>query len=279
MDTLPTLFLSHGAPTLPLEPGSAKDDFAALGRELRRPEAVLCVSAHWETAAPAVSGAQRPETIHDFHGFPAELYEIQYPAPGAPELAGRVALLLGEAGFEASVDEGRGLDHGAWVPMRLMYPDADVKVAQLSLQTNLGPAHHLALGRALAPLRAEGVLILASGSATHNLRDFGAHEYDSPAPPAVLEFEAWLKRAVAEGDVGTLLDYRALAPHAALNHPSDEHLLPLFVAVGAANQQVALGAATPTDHDPETGNGRIPGRLVHASHTWGILSMASFAWD
>lgn len=269
MSALPTLFLTHGAPTLPIEPGPAKEAFSALGRDLPRPESVLCISAHWETSAPAISGAEKPETIHDFYGFPAELYEIQYPAPGAPALADRVAELLGEAGLGVSVDTGRGLDHGAWVPMRLMYPDADMPVTQLSLQTPLGPTHHLALGRALAPLREEGVLILASGSATHNLRDFGAYEYDSPPPPYVLEFEAWLMQAVAEGNVGALVDYRARAPHAATNHPSDEHLLPLYVALGAA--QASFGA--------ENGNGRTPGRLIHASHAWGILSMASFAWD
>ncbi len=265
MSALPTLFLTHGAPTLPLEPGPAKDDFAALGRDLPRPESVLCISAHWETAAATVSGAERPETIHDFYGFPAELYEIQYPAPGAPELASRVTELLGEAGLGASIDTGRGLDHGAWVPMRLMYPEADMKVAQLSLQTPLGPAHHLALGRALAPLRQEGVLILASGSTTHNLRDFGAYEYDSPPPPYVLEFEAWLMQAVAEGDISALADWRARAPHAATNHPSDEHFLPIFIALGAA--QGAEDMPIP------------PARMIHTSHCWGILSMASFAWD
>ncbi len=277
MSALPTLFLSHGAPTLPIEPGPAKEDFSALGRDLPRPESVLCISAHWETTAPTVSGAERPGTIHDFHGFPAELYEIQYSAPGAPDLARRVAELLRGAGLGAEVDPGRGLDHGAWVPMRLMYPDADVPVAQLSLQTPLGPEHHLALGRALAPLRQEGVLILASGSATHNLRDFGAFEYDSPPPPYVLEFEAWLIQAVAEGDIAALVDWRARAPHAAANHPSDEHLLPLHVALGAAQ----------TDHGTTRGagtgggrtDGRTPGRLIHASHAWGIISMASFAWD
>lgn len=268
MARLPTLFLSHGSPTLALDPGPARDDFAALGRTLPRPKAVLCVSAHWETPAPAVSGAARPETIHDFHGFPDELYAIRYPAPGAPELAARAAGLLGGAGIETAIDPGRGLDHGAWVPLRIMYPEADVPVAQLSLQTPLGPAHHLAVGRALAPLREDGVLILASGSATHNLRDFGGRAYDAPALPYVLEFEAWLMRAVAEGEVGALADWRARAPHAATNHPTDEHLLPLFVALGAA-QGEARGKA---------GNGRVPGRLVHASHTWGILSMASFAW-
>jgi len=262
MTDLPSLFLTHGAPTLPLEPGPAREDFARLGAELPRPSAALCISAHWETVRPTVSSAVRPETIHDFYGFPAELYEIQYPASGAPELAERVAALLGAAGHDVALDPGRGLDHGAWVPMRLMYPSADVPVTQLSLQHGLGPDHHLAVGRALAPLRRDGVLILASGSATHNLREFRGHAYDAPVPGYVTEFESWLIDAVAAGDVDALVDYRRRAPAAARNHPSEEHFLPLFVALGAAMENGAAPAGT----------------LVHTSHTWGIISMASFAF-
>ena len=164
-ESLPSVFVSHGAPSLPLEETPARGFLEGLGGELGRPEAVLCVSAHWETAAPALSLAASPETIHDFFGFPEALYRLRYPAPGAPDLARRAAALLGAAGQEASLVEDRGLDHGAWIPLMLMYADAGVPVTQLSVLTGDGPTAHLALGRALAPLRAEGVLILGSGGA------------------------------------------------------------------------------------------------------------------
>src|SRR5215207_5313154 len=168
-NTLPAVFVSHGAPTLAVEEHAAVEFLKRLGGELGKPESILCVSAHWNTEAPTVSGTERPETIHDFGGFPEELYRMRYTAPGAPNLAGRVRELLGEAGLACTVSPARGLDHGAWVPLKLIYPEADVPVTQLSVQPLLGAEHHFLMGRALAPLRQERVLILATGSATHNL--------------------------------------------------------------------------------------------------------------
>ncbi|MBM3554161.1 MAG: dioxygenase [Alphaproteobacteria bacterium] len=248
---IPAVFVSHGAPTLLIEEDPVKAALVDLGRVLPRPKAVLCVSAHWESPAPLASRAPRPETIHDFFGFPRELYELRYPAPGAPDLARRVAGLVPGLGLDAE----RGLDHGAWVPLMLMYPEADIPATQLSIQHPLGPAHHLALGKALAPLREDGVLILASGSATHNL---GALAWGGDEVPAwAREFDDWLDAKIASGAVEDLTGYRARAPHAVAAHPRDEHLLPLFVALGAA-----------------TG----PGRANYRGFSHGALSMAAYVW-
>src|SRR5512141_1025377 len=183
--TLPTLFLSHGSPMHAIEPGAAGRAWKTLGRTLPRPRAVLMVSAHWETAVPMLTGNPKPQTIHDFGGFPKELYALSYAAPGDPALAARAVALLKNAGITAGVDGCRGLDHGAWVPLRWMYPGHDVPVIQLSVQTELGAAHHLRLGRALAPLADEGVLIVGSGHTTHNLRDWmdNARRLEREGPP------------------------------------------------------------------------------------------------
>jgi 4,5-DOPA dioxygenase extradiol len=257
-NALPAVFVSHGAPTLAVEQNDTVEFLKRLGGVLGRPQSILCVSAHWSTDAPAVSGAERPETIHDFGGFSEELYRIRYPAPGAPNLAARVGELLGKAGLAYTVSPTRGLDHGAWVPLRLVYPEADVPVTQLSVQPLLGTKHHFRLGRALAPLRDEGVLILATGSATHNLSLIGR----GGAPPAwALEFDEWLYRKIADGALEELLDYRRLAPHASVAHPTDEHLLPLFVAMGAGS-----------------GDFKARGRSLHRGWTWGSLSMAAYGF-
>ena len=234
MKPLPTLFLSHGSPMHAVAPGVVGDAWAALGRRLARPDAVLIASAHWETSVPMLTGNRRPETIHDFGGFPRELYEIRYPAPGAPDVATQAVKLLKDAGITAGVDGCRGLDHGAWVPLRWMYPEADVPVVQLAVQTARGTAHHLALGRALAPLRERGVLIVGSGHATHNLRDWiGQRGATQPMRYAV-EFSRWLEERLAANDERALLAYRDEAPGATRAHPTEEHFLPLFVAYGAA---------------------------------------------
>ncbi|WP_321800755.1 class III extradiol ring-cleavage dioxygenase [Caballeronia sp. J97] len=240
MSRLPTVFISHGAPTLPIDPSMPSSEFASLGKSLPRPRAILVLSAHWGTGQPVASTSERPETIHDFYGFPRALYELRYPAPGAPDLAKRAAALLGAQGIPAATTD-HGLDHGAWVPMLLMFPDADVPVAQLSIQPQLDAAHHFRVGRALRDLRDDGVMIVGSGQITHNLRmaDFSARPED--ADPRVTEFTDWFEGRMAERDIDALLDYRARAPHAALMHPTDEHLLPVFGALGAAADDYRLG--------------------------------------
>lgn len=254
---LPTLFVSHGAPTLAVEDGEAHRFLAGLGEQLGKPKAVLMVSAHYESPAPTVTAADRPETIHDFGGFPHELYEIQYPAPGDPPLAGRVAGLLNEAGLDARADPGRGLDHGAWVPLLLMYPDADVPVVQLAIDPPRGPAYHLRLGELLRPLREQGVLIIGSGGATHNLRLFFGSAPDAPVPDWVREFGEWLAKAIDHDRRDDLVHYRERGPRAADNHPTEEHYVPLLVA---------LGAMAPDE----------PRRRIHTSHTHGALMMDAY---
>ena len=229
------LFLSHGAPSLILEAGETGELWRHLGETLPRPSAILVVSAHWETRIPAVSAAVWPETIHDFSGFPDALYQMHYPAPGAPQLAEAVAKALRQAEITVQQDAERGLDHGAWIPLSLMYPQADIPVTQLSIQPEQDPAWHLALGRALRPLREQGVLIIASGSITHNLPAIFRHPPGAPAPEWVTGFCDWMAEKIAQGDLAVLADYRTRAPHAVQNHPTDEHLLPLFVALGAAD--------------------------------------------
>jgi len=252
---LPTLFVSHGAPTLALDPGATGAFWQRLGQELPRPRAVLCVSAHWATAEPELSHTASPETIHDFFGFPEPLYRIRYAAPGAPGVAERAAHLLDAAGIEIGIDRERGIDHGTWVPMRSLYPDADVPVLQLSVQPRRDAAWHDALGGALAPLREEGVLILASGGAVHNL---GALLWHGGNTPHWAErFDDWLASALAEGRKAELLDWKKRAPDARMAQPTDEHFLPLFVALGAAGE----GAR---------------GTRIHDGFTLGSLSMAAF---
>ena len=259
--TLPSIFLSHGSPMLPLTASAARDFLAGLGNSLPRPKAILVISAHWETDIPAVNAVAANETIYDFYGFPRELYELRYPAPGAPDLALAVAARLQAAGLPVGVDRARGLDHGAWVPLLLMYPQADIPVMQLSIQTEQGPAHHLALGRALAPLRDEGVLIIGSGSFTHNLGEFRKRrpEIDDPAPSLVVDFADWVHSAAIEGRIDDLVNYRRLAPHARDNHPTDEHFLPLFAALGAAGE-----------------NARV--ERLHNSANYGVLRMDVYAF-
>jgi Uncharacterized conserved protein len=239
MPSLPSLYISHGSPMTALQPGATGARLAELARALPRPEAIVIASAHWLAHAPLVGGAAQPETIHDFHGFPPALYQLRYPAPGAPALAARVMDLLDQAGLAPRLDPQRGLDHGAWVPLRLLYPDADIPVVPLSIQPgqaglNPGPAHQYALGRALAPLRKEGVLVIGSGSITHNLHDFRAGYSAEREAPYVRPFIGWIEQKLAAGDIDALLDYRRQAPFAQRAHPTDEHLLPLFVALGAA---------------------------------------------
>ncbi len=252
------IFLSHGAPTLPFEDVPARHFLEGLGARMAHPKAILAVSAHWETQVPMVNSVARNATIHDFYGFPAPLYELQYPAPGSVDLANDVANLVADAGLPVRVDGTRGLDHGAWVPLMLAWPEADIPVVQLSVQSHLGPGHHLALGRALQPLTEQGVLILASGSFTHDLSSFR-----SPLPEGepgwVTSFADWMDAAIMRGATCDLLSYREQAPNARRNHPTEEHLLPLFVALGAA------------------GEGAVAEHL-HSSTTYSVLRMDAYAF-
>ena len=215
-----------------LQPGPAGEAWAALGRRIGRPRAILIASAHWETGAPMLTGSARPPTIHDFYNFPEPLYRLRYPAPGAPDVAQRASELLAANGFEAGVDAQRGLDHGAWSPLLYMYPEADVPVVQLSVQPHLGPQHHVEVGRTLSRLTEEGVLVIGSGHLTHNLRDW-ARGQGAPAPYA-REFQDWVLQRLTNQDVNGLVQYRSLSPQGVRAHPTDEHFLPLFVALGAA---------------------------------------------
>lgn len=243
MSALPTLFLSHGAPSLPLDREHPTHVFLkGLGAKLETPRAILMVSAHWDTRVPGLTTSDHPETIHDFYGFPAPLYALRYPAPGSAGLARDTAALLDAAGLESGFDPERGLDHGAWVPLMLMYPQAGIPVVQLSVQTRAGAAHHLKLGEALQPLRDQGVLIVGSGGATHNLREFF-----QPAPGQdesyVPKFTAWLEDVLTRGDRQALADYRRLAPDAARAHPTEEHFFPLLVAAAAGGKAERIHTA------------------------------------
>jgi 4,5-DOPA dioxygenase extradiol len=257
MSRLPSLFVSHGAPTFALEPGLAGPLLTALGGALPRPEAVLVVSPHWMTPSPRVGLTAQPQTIHDFGGFDPALYRIDYPAPGHPRLAHKAVETLNAAGWTAQADERRGLDHGAWVPMLYLFPQADVPVFQVSLPSRLDAASAWALGEALAPLADDGVLIVGSGSLTHNLSEFRGHHGANEAYAA--EFAAWVREAVSTGDGARLRRTLAEAPHAARAHPSTEHFWPLLVAAGAG---------------PAQGGGKVlEGGIAH-----GVLSMDAFVF-
>ena len=231
---LPTLFLSHGSPLHALDAGAAGQVWAQLAQSIPVPTAVLMVTAHWETNLPMLSGNERPAMIYDFGGFPDALYHIKYLAPGAPAVAGQALALLKSAGITAAIDDCRGFDHGTWVPLLKMYPEADVPIVQLSVQPSQGPAHHYRVGRALAALREQNVLIVGSGHLTHNLRDWFAGGGKPGEKNYAHEFQSWMFEQIKARDRDALLAYRDVAPHAVRAHPSEEHLLPLFVVLGAA---------------------------------------------
>jgi 4,5-DOPA dioxygenase extradiol len=256
MEHLPALFVSHGAPTYALEPGLAGAQLNKLGRVLPRPAAILVVSPHWMTRQPEATSAVRPRTIHDFGGFDPALYDMSYPAAGHPELAARAIDLLRAAGWaSAALDPGRGLDHGAWVPLMHLYPQHEVPVFQVSLPHGLDSRSAFEYGHALAPLAEQGVLIVGSGSLTHNLFEF--REGHAGEAEYAQAFTAWIRDAVQAGDATRLIQALEQAPHATRAHPTAEHFLPLLVALGAAP---SLLPATV-----------LPGGIVH-----GVLSMESY---
>ncbi len=258
--SLPTLFVPHGAPTFALQPGAAGAALARLGKLFPRPRAVVMVSPHWEMPAPSVGTADRLATIHDFYGFPQPLYELRYPATGCPEAAREVVQALRDAALPAVEAPTQGLDHGAWIPLRLMYPDADVPVIPLSLQSHEGVRGAYQLGEALAPLTARGFLVIGSGNLKHNLGDYRQARRDGGAGlDYVRRFAEWMSERLQQHDLDALLDYRRQAPDAVRAHPADEHLQPLYVALGAA------GRGASVDH-------------VHASVSDYVLAMDAYAF-
>lgn len=244
----PSLYISHGSPMLALEPGASGPALARLAAEMPKPEAIVIVSAHWESNDLLVSGNPQPETWHDFGGFPKALFEVQYPAPGNPQLAGEVVELLQADNLPARIDTKRPFDHGVWVPLSLMYPQADIPVVQVSLPTRGGPALQTRVGHALASLREHGVLLIGSGSITHNLRELDWHAGPESVEPWAKAFRDWMIEKLEANDEAALHDYRQQAPNAVRNHPSDEHLLPLYFARAAggefsiAHQGFTMGA-------------------------------------
>ncbi|WP_122860942.1 DODA-type extradiol aromatic ring-opening family dioxygenase [Pseudomonas viridiflava] len=244
----PSLFISHGSPMLALQPGESGPALARLAAEMPRPRAIMMVSAHWESHELLVNGNPQPETWHDFGGFAAELFAVQYPAPGLPDLTREVVELLSASDLPARIDSRRPFDHGVWVPLSLMYPQADIPVVQISLPSRQGPELQTRVGKALAGLRADGVLIIGSGSITHNLGELNWNGDSARVEPWAQAFRDWMIDTLASDDEYALHQYRSLAPHAVRAHPSDEHLLPLYFARGAggefsiADQGFTMGA-------------------------------------
>jgi 4,5-DOPA dioxygenase extradiol len=265
--TLPTLFVSHGAPSLVLHKTPAHDFLAGYGAELiarhGRPKAILLASAHFEADRPTLTADERPGMIYDFGGFEPELYDMVYPAPGAPDLARRAGALIAQAGEAPQLVTGRGFDHGTWAPLMLLFPKADIPVVQLSISPGKDAAWHAALGRALAPLREEGVLIVGSGTATHNLREIFAAlrrgEGEAPAPEWVRAFNDWVRQKAEAGALDDMAHAFERAPYALKNHPTPDHFFPLPFAMGAAGE----GAR---------------GVRVHASTEYGAMMMDAYAF-
>ncbi|WP_456282134.1 dioxygenase [Cupriavidus sp. JZ107] len=296
---LPALYVSHGSPMLAIEPGPVGPAFDALGERLRaeQPRAVLVISAHWIYSTLAVTTAERQQAWHDFGGFPPELYALRYDAPGSPALAGRVKALIEAAGIPGAgfvaLDEARPLDHGAWLPMRYFFPKADLPVVQLALNPYLDPAVQIEVGRALAQLRDEGVLVVGSGSFTHNLREVFREERPSQhgvdAEPYVEAFRGWMVQALDEalrtGDTARISRYRSEAPHARRAHPTDEHLLPFFVALGAALGPAAGAAGAPVPSKAaeaaQAANVTKGAKVERATDavTYGVLAMDTFVFE
>jgi 4,5-DOPA dioxygenase extradiol len=262
---LPALFISHGAPLFAIEPGESGPALTRLGKDLKQRagdslRGVVIMSPHWMARSPAVMSNPKPTTWHDFGGFPQALFQLNYPADGAPHLADEVISLLRAQGIDADSDGKRPFDHGAWVPLMHLFPQADVPVVQVALPAGWGPGQVYEMGKALQPLRERGVLVVGTGSMTHNLSEFfgGAREPD----PYVVEFSRWVESAIERGDLAALIDYRRQAPHAQRAHPSEDHFLPLFFALGAGGFGDAAAPVRP---------GYVTREVMY-----GILAMDSF---
>jgi 4,5-DOPA dioxygenase extradiol len=255
MKTAPALFVSHGAPSFALDPGLLGPKLTQLGERLPGLAAIAVVSAHWQTAGVEVMRTATPETIHDFGGFPAALYRLRYPARGAPAAAQETVALLKTAGIGAGFEDQRGFDHGVWVPLLHLFPSAQVPVFQISLPFAYNAQKAFELGRALAPLRRRGVLVMGSGSLTHNLGEIG--QFDPNHSTYAVEFTSWIRTHVQSRDIDALVDYRRRAPHAKRAHPTEEHFLPLLVALGASADTDAVN-------------------VIEGGMTYGVLSMESY---
>jgi 4,5-DOPA dioxygenase extradiol len=255
---LPVLFVSHGSPMVAVEADDYTQALRTWPAKIPRPEAIVVVSAHWQAPRPVrVATSPAPVTIHDFYGFPPELYALQYAATGAPALAAAIVERFRDAGIPAEPDPGRGLDHGAWVPLRFLYPGADIPVVAVSLAAPARPRDLLTLGRALAPLRAAGVLIFGSGGVVHNLGRLDRRGERAPVTGWAQAFDDWTRSRLEANDVDAIASYERLAPDARLAVPTSEHFDPLLVALGAAD-----------------GDGRVDD--IYAGFRYGSLSMRSF---
>lgn len=269
MSTLPSIFVSHGSPMLAIDPGSTGPFFERLGRSVDarfgRPRAIVIVSPHTAARRPVLLPSASHHAVHDFSGFPDALYRLRYEPPGSPALGEQVSGLFTDAGIAHDRSCEPGLDHGIWSVLRFAWPDADVPVLPVALAPHASPAGQWAVGAALAPLRRDGVLVVGSGSLTHNLRlmirtagGAGADAESVPEIDASRAFRDWVAARTAAGDREALLDYRAQAPHAALMHPTDEHWLPFYIAAGAG--------------------GVAESRRLHDALTYGCLAMDAYAF-
>uniref|UniRef100_A0A803L516 stizolobate synthase n=2 Tax=Chenopodium quinoa TaxID=63459 RepID=A0A803L516_CHEQI len=258
-----TFYISHGPPTLLLYGARYLKQFLKSWREIifdQNPKSILIISGHWKTNEPTVNSVDLCDTIYDFGGFsaPLDMYKFKYPTPGAPDLAERVQELLTTSGIKnVNIDKKRGLDHGAWVPLKLMYPEANIPICQLSIQMTKNATYHYNMGRALAPLKEEGVLIIGPGSATHNLRDFEWDAKDQEVAPWAGKFDKWLEEALLSGSHEDVNNYLEKEPNARKAHPIPDHFYPLHVALGAAGETTKA-------------------ELIHRSWSLGTLSFASY---
>ena len=263
MSRQPALFVSHGAPTIVIDDSSARYFLAGLASGLpAQPDAIVMISAHHDEPLASITSAEQPGTIHDFGGFPDALYRMRYPAPGSPKLAQRIARMLDDADIANRLDSERGYDHGTWTPLILAWPNADIPVVQVSINSRETPDYHYRLGQALEPLRDDNILVIGSGAITHNLHAFfrGGYAADAPAQPWVIDFLGWLDRQLIAGSHDAVLGAIGKAPHGADNHPTMDHILPLFVALGSGGR---ASKAT----------------KLHASVEYGVLAMDAWRFD
>lgn len=259
MMSIPSIFISHGSPQIIMDKSSAHDFLADLQATTGQPDYIIVVSAHWETNGLKITGSDAPRTIHDFGGFDPSLHRMVYPAPGNPQLAANIQAALQKVGLQIIVDTLRGLDHGAWIPLKLAYPSANIPVLQISIPKESTPSDMYGIGKAIAPLLGHNGLLIGSGSFTHNLYEFKGQNLDAIPEKWVLDFADWMHQKITENDIESLLDYRRLAPFAKENHPTEEHLLPLFAAIGAAGE--AMSSST-----------------LHRSYNHSILAMDAYSF-